>query len=445
MNKKILVVEDDQFFREALRDLLKKSYSVLEAPNGQSAKDILSMQEDINIVLTDIQMPVCSGIELLDWSKKNKPGVPFVIMTGFSTILETKSAYEMGAKGFIAKPFKNADLMSTLSSILDPQNEKAVATCDIKDYCKVSIDEFVAKPKIDFDVYIRLAEDKIIKLAHKGEEIPREKLALYKEKGLRYLYILKGDFNKLISFNLGLAKIMKDRNEISETKKLNFLKYTGEVILERTFINGVDKESLKDAKAFLELTLSAVTESDESLELLDVLNSHSDHIYAHSLGVSMYAVMIAKKFDIESPTTLYKLSMAGLFHDVGKKEIDRAILDKPRHLVSKAERAAIESHVVRGQEILNAMQSIPSEVIQLVLEHHEDQQNLGYPMQKHKFHQHPLSKILQCANIFIEQTLAGANFAGKSAPEAIAHIESIYAGRMDPKCIKALKELFKID
>lgn len=445
MNKKILVVEDDQFFREALKDFLTKNYSVLEAPNGQSAKEILSMQEDIDLVLSDIQMPVCNGIELLEWSKKNKP-IPFVIMTGFSTVLETKSAYEIGAKGFIAKPFKTADLMSTLASVLNPQDEKLFPTCDFKkDYCKVSIDEFVAKPKIDFDVYIKLGEDKIIKLAYKGEEIPREKLAQYKEKGLRYLYILKDDFNKLISFNLGLAKIMKDRSEISETKKLNFLKYTGEIILERTFINGVDKDSLKDAKSFLELTVSAVTESDECLELLDVLNSHSDHIYAHSLGVAMYAVMIAKRLEIESPTTLYKLSMAGLFHDVGKKEIDRAILEKPRHLVSKAERAAIESHVVRGQEILNAMQSIPSEVIQLVLEHHEDQQNLGYPMQKHKFHQHPLSKVLQCANIFIEQTLVGANFAGKPAAEAIAHIESIYAGRMDVKCIKALKDLFKVN
>lgn len=442
-NKKVLIVEDDSFFREAIRDFLKKKYMVYEAPNGKSAKEILSLQS-IDVVISDVQMPSFTGLELLEWSKQHKP-VPFIMMTGFSMLLETKSAFELGAKGFIAKPFRDSELLAVIDEILGlSEVDEKLAEPIKKDYCKVSIDEFVAKPKIDFDVYIKLSESKILKLAHKGQELPKEKLTQYKQKGLKFLYILKEDFSKLISFNIGLAKLMKDRSEISEQKKMQFLKYTGEVLLERTFIEGIDKESLQEAKDFLDLTMTAVKESEESMDLLQVLSTHSDHVYAHSLGVSMYVVILARKLGIESSVSLFKLSLAGLFHDVGKKEIDREILDKPRHLVSKAERAAIEGHVVRGQEILNAMKSIPSDVVQIVLEHHEDQQGLGFPMQKHKFNQHPLAKILQCANIFIELTLPGPNSEGKTAEQAILHIEKLYAQRVDPACLQALRSLFKI-
>lgn len=442
MNKKILIVEDDSFFREALRDFLKKKYTVYEAPNGKSGKEILSVQP-VDLVITDIQMPGFTGLELLEWSKQHKP-VPFIIMTGFSMVLETKSAFDLGAKGFIAKPFKNTELTEVIASIFgDSEDEKMKIETSKRDYCKVSIDEFVVKPKIDFDVYIKLSETKILKLAHKGQELPREKLAQYKDKGLKFLYILKEDFSKLINFNIGLAKLMKDRSEISEQKKMQFLKYTGEILLERAFMDGLDKETIQEAKDFLEITMSAVKESEETMDLLTVLNSHSDHVYAHSLGVSMYTVMIARKLGIESNVSLFKLSLAGLFHDVGKKEIDREILDKPRHLVSKAERSAIESHVVRGQEILNAMKSIPSDVVQIVLEHHEDQQGMGFPMQKHKFNQHPMSKILQCANVFMDQTLTGPSADAKSAEQAILYMEKVYANRIDPECLAALRLLFK--
>ena len=440
---KILIVEDDQFFREAISDILKTKYSVLEAPNGKSAKEILSIQ-NVNIVLTDIQMPGLTGLELLEWGKSFKPEVNFIVMTGFSAALETQNAFELGAKGFLAKPFKNSELFQTIEGILglnqDLIDQQSKPPAPIE-YCKVSIEEFVSKPQIDFDVFIKLSEDKIIKLAHKGQQIPKDKVELFKSKGLKHLYILRDDFNKLVNFNLNIAKLIKDRNDISSEKKLNFLKYTGEVILEKTFIDGVNKESFSEAKSFLDLTLNTITQSNEGFELLNVLNSNSDTLYAHSLGVSLYSGLIAKSLGIESTTTLFKISLAGLFHDIGKKEIDRELLEKPRHLVTREERKIIESHVTRGQEILNSMQGIHSDVVRIVSEHHEDLLGQGYPQGKKKFELHPLSKIIQCANIFVNLTL-GVHL-DKPIQIIISQMETLYEERLDAACINALRTLFK--
>jgi len=439
---KILIVEDDDFFREAISDLLKKKkFEVHEAPNGKAAREIM-MVLDFDLVLTDIQMPGLSGVELLEWSQKNKP-TPFVVMTGFSMLLETQSAYDLGAKEFISKPFKNTDLLTAIDRVLGPKEQKGFEVQEVKvEYCKVSIDEFVARPHVDFDVFVKLSDSKYIKLAHKGEQISKERVTHYREKGVQYLYIHKEDFGTLVDFNLGLAELIKDRSDVSQQKKMNFMKYTGEVILEKAFVDGIDKQSMTEAQSFINLTINTLTESKEPFDLLNMLNNHADHIYAHSLGVAMYSVMIARKMGIESNQAYFKLSTAAIFHDIGKKEIDREILDKPRHLLTTAERRQIESHATRSQEILMAIRGVPEDVVQIVYEHHEDCAGQGYPQAKTKKDLHPMSRILQLANLFMELALKGPHHPGMPGANAMAYIERVYGDRVDKECMKALKLLF---
>lgn len=440
MKKKILVVEDDQFFRETICDLLQKKFDVKEASSGKAAVEILSIA-DFDLVLSDIQMPGMTGIELLEWAQKNKP-TPFIIMTGFSLLLETKTAFDLGAKGFVSKPFKSAELMTTIDSIIGEQVQIEVAEIQPKqEYCKVSIDEFVARPKIDFDVFIKLSETKIIRLAHKGEELPTERVQHYKDKGVKYLHILKDDFGKLVDFNINLTRIIKDRNDISIAKKLNFIKYTGEVIMEKVFVVGLDKQSFTDGQNFLNMSLGVICESKEHLDLLDALNSNSDQVYAHSLGVALYSVMVAKKLGFEANSVLFKIMMAGLYHDIGKKEIDRELLEKPRQLLNQQERKIFETHVIRSQEILMHVNGVPEEVAQIVSEHHEDMTGNGYPFNKAVKFQHPLSRILQAVNIFMELVVkAGSEHMTGLA--AVGHIEKLYDNRVDKKVLAALKSVF---
>lgn len=442
--KKILVVEDDEYLREIIFDVLQPEYEVSLAPNGISAREIMLLQ-NFDLVLSDIQMPKLNGIELLEWSVKNKP-VPFVIMTGFSTLLETRSAQELGAKGFIAKPFEIEELRQLIMSILPSNKTESVKTKkDITHYCRVSIDEFVTKPKIEFDVFIRVTDKNIFKIAKTGEELPRAQLTHYKEKGVKYLYILKEDFGKLIDFNLDLVKLMKNRSDISPEKKAAFLKYTGEVLLERTFTAGIADEKIEDVNSFLKLTFEVLADSKESFDLLEILSSHSDQVYVHSIAASFYSILIAKQMGVQSNVSLFKLSMAGFFHDIGKKEIENELLLKPRHLLSKAERSQIESHSVRGLEILTSMKDIPPDVARIVSEHHEDSEGTGYPYRKLKNDQHPLSKIVQCANIFLDQI---NSIKADGQPVVVANvlqrIQSLYGPRIDAECLSALKKIFNL-
>ncbi len=442
---KILIVEDDDFFRETIVDLLSEQYHVLEAPNGKRGREIILI-ESPDLVISDIQMPGFSGLDLLEWSKNNKP-VPFIIMTGFSLALETKSAFDLGARGFVAKPFKKVELLGAIHAVLPPKEEveedKIKGGKDQPELCKVPIEEFVTLPRIKFDVYIKLSDDKIVKIAHKGDAVPAEKVNSYKEKGLKYLYIPKEDFDGLVDFNINLTRIIKDRQDILPEKKANFLKYTIELIMEKVYILGLDKKLFEDAHQFLEMTVEMLTRDDTRFDLLNVMSSTSDVLYAHALGVSLYSIMIGKKLGIESSVTLSKLGEAGLYHDVGQKEIDRSLLEKPRYLQTSEERRILEGHVIRGREILLTLKGISEDVVRMVTEHHEDLRGTGYPFRKKKNELHPLSKILQVANLFVneifEELKKNKNISGLAV---IGRLEATYGDRIDSQCIGVLRSFF---
>ena len=272
MKKKILIVEDNETFRVAVSEILSEKFTVTQAEDGRSACEVMSVQK-FDLVLSDIQMPRMTGVELLEWSKKNNINTPFIIMTGFSTLLETQSAYDLGAKGFVAKPFNISQLLKMIPDILGVDEKPAApAVKTIADFYKVSIDEFVSKPIIDFDIYVRLSDIKFVKIANKNEELPKAQLNQYNSRGVKYFYIEKADFSKLVQFNLDLARVINNQKKIPNDKKMAFMKYTGDIILERAFTDGINPESLKDADSFLKLALESVSQSDTGFELLNILN-----------------------------------------------------------------------------------------------------------------------------------------------------------------------------
>jgi HD-GYP domain-containing protein (c-di-GMP phosphodiesterase class II) len=110
--------------------------------------------------------------------------------------------------------------------------------------------------------------------------------------------------------------------------------------------------------------------------------------------------MIGRAMGWKSPQTLFRLSVAGLLHDIGCKEIPREILDKPRRELNSAETARLEAHAVRSAEILSDIPGVPSDVIQAVYQHHENCTGYGYPAGLKMSKIQPMARVLALADEF---------------------------------------------
>jgi FixJ family two-component response regulator len=114
---RILVVDDDQVFRDELAELLRdEGHVVATEPSVAKALDWLG-REEADVVLTDLKMPRQSGLELLKEVRARWPRTLVVVLTGFATIETALESMKSGAFDYIRKPFKIDQVKKTLELV----------------------------------------------------------------------------------------------------------------------------------------------------------------------------------------------------------------------------------------------------------------------------------------------------------------------------------------
>jgi two-component system response regulator PilR (NtrC family) len=124
MKIKILVVDDELSMREFLSILLEREgYDVTVAG---SAEDALRTMESalFDLVLSDVNMPGLTGIELLARIKERSPETAVLMLTAFSAADQAVEAMKLGAYDYIGKPFKNEEIKQLVKNALEKQGLK---------------------------------------------------------------------------------------------------------------------------------------------------------------------------------------------------------------------------------------------------------------------------------------------------------------------------------
>lgn len=121
LRKKILIVEDNEFNRALLVEILSSQYETLEAENGKVGLEILEREKEaVSLILLDIVMPVMNGYEFLDTLKANPAiaSIPVIVTTQNEGENDEIAALERGASDFVAKPYKAKVILRRVASII---------------------------------------------------------------------------------------------------------------------------------------------------------------------------------------------------------------------------------------------------------------------------------------------------------------------------------------
>ena len=117
----ILVVEDDAENRAAMVKVLEGAgYKTLETDNGQQALDTV-LEDDIDIMVTDLRLPVVDGVELLKRAKAAEQDIEVIMITGHGTVEIAVEAIKEGAYDFITKPVRKAQLLRAVEKASEKQ------------------------------------------------------------------------------------------------------------------------------------------------------------------------------------------------------------------------------------------------------------------------------------------------------------------------------------
>lgn len=124
MKPTILIVDDNEEIIEFLAEDLSEKYIVRSAHNGKEALDILA-EESIQLLISDIMMPVMDGFELCRIIKSTieTSHIPVILLTAKNTLQSKIDGLELGADAYIDKPFSPEHLQVQIANLLINRNK----------------------------------------------------------------------------------------------------------------------------------------------------------------------------------------------------------------------------------------------------------------------------------------------------------------------------------
>lgn len=147
-NAKILVVDDLLFTRKMLKDLLEENgYAyVLEAEDGATAIEAYGVSKP-DLVLMDVVMPRVDGIDALKQIKQMDPQAKIIMVSAVGQESIIKEAMQLGAAGYIVKPFKPEEVVATIGRVLKGEERKTpkILVVDDLQFARKVLKEMLAK------------------------------------------------------------------------------------------------------------------------------------------------------------------------------------------------------------------------------------------------------------------------------------------------------------
>lgn len=174
---KILVVDDESRMRKLVRDfLVKNSFDVIEAEDGERAVDIFFREKDIALIVLDVMMPKMDGWqvcrEVRAYSK-----VPIIMLTARSDERDELQGFELGVDEYISKPFSPKILVARIEAILRRTGQREQS--EKLSYGGITVDKTAHQVMIDGEpVELSYKEFELLTyfIENKGIALSREKI-----------------------------------------------------------------------------------------------------------------------------------------------------------------------------------------------------------------------------------------------------------------------------
>jgi two-component system response regulator HydG len=155
-NGRVLVVEDNETERRGVSSLLRaEGYSVFGAESADKALSYL--EENIDVVLSDLYMGDVSGIDLLQLWKKQRPETQFILVTGHSSVNSAVEAMKAGAFDYVTKPINMDELVLSIKRAVDGlQKDKEIDNLRRRLDQKFGLDQIVGQSRQMKEVFAKI-------------------------------------------------------------------------------------------------------------------------------------------------------------------------------------------------------------------------------------------------------------------------------------------------
>ena len=459
MNRRILLVDDDEALLARLARHLGEDHEVTTAGSAEEALELLEERGPFAAVVTDQGLPGLSGVALLARAAEAFPSTVRLMMTGCAQVyLALEALEEGGIFRFLVKPVPDAFLDEVLRQALRRHEREEEERVRVEELAFSR--EGLVGMTATLESRVRLQEERLAGLgtlvtALRAAPTPGQVLDLAAD-GLDAL--LDGRPLRLTRWGTeSAAHDTSRRGRLGETVLRLPLWIVGhergEILVD------VARPLNAGLRTTLDIAAAAVTAALEGLEArrhrmaqrlgtvrgLAQVAEHRDEITGRHLErVGLYCRTLAEVFPDVGPDFVEDLVVASALHDVGKVAVPDAILGKAGPL-SEEEWVVMRGHTLRGAETLALVLEVVGEdpllrmAHDVALSHHERWDGGGYPHGLAGEDIPLAARIVSLADVYDALTTARPYKRAWSHAEALEEISHLAGAQFDPRLVEALQ------
>lgn len=374
-----MVVERDTFFLDRITDEFKKHPIILCKSLNEALVIFKKPQHRISCIFISSNFGVQESLSFIKKIRTLKPELPIVMLYHHNYLKipapQTKDLTNFSA---IDMPENGAIIIKEIQRLFpETQGWKGIApteevinqelTLKDDDFVGISFDEYLMTKKSFFNVYIRLAPDKFVKILNAGDGIEEDLKDKYKKKNVDKFWLKREEFRHYTDMSEKTAAKLTSANITQATSSLGHL---GDNVVKELSRFGIDDEGLYHADRFLGHSISAIKRvrgiKTEMMSMVEELSKTE-----HTTATVVIASLLANALNIESAKAIKVVGVAALMHDVALWQPGQQI---PSEIESDLSGAALEkfkTHAADGAKKLEATGLFEEVVIQAIAQHHD--------------------------------------------------------------------------
>lgn len=233
----------------------------------------------------------------------------------------------------------------------------------------------------------------------------------FAQNQLKEIWIRQTDHSRLIQFHADQMGQSIAAPEVDEEEVSAKIIASQAIVRDMIAQAGFSDDAVKIAKSSVELGLRLIGSKPRLSDILVKLRSkEGNYLAQHSLLLGQLVCAMAHDIGWNSPSTFFKLTLASFMHDITLSKTEHAKVNsldpaKSESHFSLEEYKAIKNHPVAAAEYTRKFTEIPSDVDQIVLQHHERSDGSGFPRGLNARYISPISALFIIAHQFLDATI----------------------------------------
>jgi response regulator RpfG family c-di-GMP phosphodiesterase len=271
-------------------------------------------------------------------------------------------------------------------------------------YIEMQTDEIVSMVPIRYDVYVKTNQGRYVCIFKKGATLIKTDLQKYVQDGSHHLFVKKADSDQAIKDIVAELEKSAAQTTIEPAEAKKKFQASLEVVRDVVKREGFTSEAQMLAKSSVAMCLKAMESKPRLSSILSELKKkEGDYILSHSFMVGQVACALAHKIGWHSPATFFKLSLASFIHDISLNSTELAQIDslaaaEASGKFSAPDIHALKLHPMKAADYSKQFSEIPSDLDQILAQHHERPDGTGFPRQMSGKMISPLSALFIMAH-----------------------------------------------